>query len=65
MTSQERFWQARLMSKEAEHRGELSAIHQQLDALKVRHVHTGCTSRIQPLKFLKLETSSFLEPVWY
>ena len=39
MTSQERFWQARLMSKEAEHRGELSAIHQQLDALKVRHVH--------------------------
>ena len=40
MTSQERFWQARLMSKEAEHRGELSEIHQQLDALKVRHVNT-------------------------
>ena len=39
MTSQERFWQARLMSKEAEHRGELSEIHQQLDALKVRHVN--------------------------
>ena len=34
MTSQERFWQARLMSKESEHRGELSAIHQQLEALK-------------------------------
>lgn len=34
MTSQERFWQARLMSKEAEHRGELSAIHRQLEALK-------------------------------
>ena len=34
MTSQERFWQARLLSKESEHRGELSAIHQQLEALK-------------------------------
>ena len=34
MTSQERFWQARLLSKEAEHRSELSAIHQQLEALK-------------------------------
>ena len=34
MTSQERFWQARLLSKESEHRGELSAIRQQLEALK-------------------------------
>ena len=34
MTSQERFWQARLLSKEAEHRAELSAIHRQLEALK-------------------------------
>ena len=32
--SQERFWQARLLSREAEHRKELSAIHQQLEALK-------------------------------
>jgi hypothetical protein len=34
MTSQERFWQARLLSSEAEHRSELSAIHQQLAGLK-------------------------------
>ena len=34
LTSQERFWQARLMSKEAEYRTQLNAIHQQLEALK-------------------------------
>ena len=34
MTSQERFWQARLLSKEAEYRTQLTAIHQQLEALK-------------------------------
>ena len=34
LTSQERFWQARLLSKEAEYRTQLTAIHQQLEALK-------------------------------
>lgn len=34
LTSQERFWQARLLSKEAEYRKQLTAIHQQLEALK-------------------------------
>ena len=34
LTSQERFWQARLLSKEAEYRRQLTAIHQQLEALK-------------------------------
>ena len=34
LTSQERFWQARLMSKEAEHKAELSTIHKQLDELR-------------------------------
>ena len=33
LTSQERFWQARFMSKESEHRAELSSIHEKLDEL--------------------------------
>jgi len=46
MTSQERFWQARLMAKETEHKAELSAIHKQLEALKAttEDAKAACTS---------------------
>ena len=39
LTSQERFWQARLMSSEIEHRAELSSIHEQLAILKATTEH--------------------------
>ena len=35
LTSQERFWQARLMAKETEHQVELTSIHHQLNELKI------------------------------
>ena len=34
LTSQERFWQARLMAKETAHQVELTSIHHQLNELK-------------------------------
>ena len=47
LTSQERFWQARLMSKEAEHRDELSTIHEQLDELrKTTELAKGTVTRL-------------------